>query len=135
MYKSSGTTTQSNFWHFVQCSELLIKLTKSNESVINSFINMGRKSYIAFHGDKIKSWKCYVDDTIAFFKTDAIKNLLLSLNSYHSNIQFTMKIEQNNQIPFFDVLLISNAMLMWRWGVRTYVESSGRWNVVVTFLS
>ena len=73
---------------------------------------MGRKSYIAFHGDKIKSWKFYVDDTIAFFKTDAIKNLLLSLNSYHSNIQFTMKIEQNNQIPFFDVLLISNAMLM-----------------------
>ena len=25
--------------------------------------------------------------------------------------------------------------LMWRWGVRMYIESSGKWNVVVTFLS
>ena len=28
--------------------------------------------------------------------------------SYHSNIQFTMEIDQNNQIPFLDVLLIHN---------------------------
>ena len=30
------------------------------------------------------------------------------LNSYQSNIQFTMEIQQNNQIPFLDVLLIRN---------------------------
>ena len=50
-----------------------------------------------------------VYDTIAFIKTDSMKNVLLSLNSYHGNIQFTMKIEQNNHIQFLDVLLISNS--------------------------
>ena len=43
-----------------------------------------------------------------FVKTDAIKDILSCLNSYHGNIQFTMEIEQNNQIPFSDVLLIYN---------------------------
>ena len=42
--------------------------------------------------DKIKLWKRYVDDTIAFFKSDEIKNVLSTLNSYYSNIQFTMEI-------------------------------------------
>ena len=49
-------------------------------------------------------WKRYVDDTITFVKTDEIKNVLSSFNSYYSNIQFTMEIEQNSQIPFLDVL-------------------------------
>ena len=57
---------------------------------------------------KGKLWKRYVDDTVAFVKTDEIKNVLSSLNSYCSNIQFTMETEQNNQIPFLDVLLIRN---------------------------
>ena len=58
--------------------------------------------------NKIKLWKRYVDDTIAFVKTDEIMNVLSSLNSHYSNIQFTMEIEQSNQIPFLDVLLIRN---------------------------
>ena len=56
--------------------------------------------------DKRKLWKNYVDDTIAFAKTDATKNVSWSLNSYHGKIQFTMEIKQNNQNTFVDVQLL-----------------------------
>ena len=56
--------------------------------------------------DKIKPWKRYVDDTVAFVINDAIDNVLSPLNTYHSNTQFTMEIEQNKQIPFLDIPLI-----------------------------
>lgn len=58
--------------------------------------------------DKKKLWKCYGDNIIAFVKTDAIQNVLPSLNSFYVNIQFTMRIKENNQIPFMDVLSIHN---------------------------
>ena len=74
----------------------------------NIFMVELERAIIPSLSDKIKLWKRYVDDTIAFVKTDEIKNVLSSLNSYYSNIQFTMEIEQNNQIPFLDVLFIRN---------------------------
>ena len=72
----------------------------------NTFVAELERTIIPCHRDKIKLWKRYADGTITFAKTDEIKNVLSSLNSYYSNIQFTMGIEQNNQIPFSDVLLI-----------------------------
>ena len=41
-----------------------------------------QRTIILFLSDKIKFWKCYVDDTIAFAKTDEIKKVLPSVNSY-----------------------------------------------------
>ena len=67
-----------------------------------------KRTIITSLSDKIKCWKRYVDDTITFVKTDEVKNVLSSLNSYYSDIQFTMEIEQNSQIPFSDALLIRN---------------------------
>ena len=67
----------------------------------NIFMVELERTIISSLSDKIKLWKHYVDYTITFVKTDEIKNVLPSLNSYYSNIQFTMEIEQNNQIPFF----------------------------------
>ena len=55
--------------------------------------------------DKIKR---YIDNTIAFVKTDVIKTVLSSLDSDHGNIQFPMKSEQYKVIPISDVLLIYN---------------------------
>ena len=72
--------------------------------LVNIFmVELGR-TIIPSLSDKIKLWKRYVDDTIAIAKTEEIKNVLSSLNSYHSNMQFTMETEQNNQIPLSDVL-------------------------------
>ena len=66
----------------------------------NIFMVELERTIISSLSDKIKLWKHYVDYTITFVKTDEIKNVLPSLNSYYSNIQFTMEIEQNNQIVF-----------------------------------
>ena len=76
--------------------------------LINIFMVELEGTIIPSLSNKIRLWKRYVDDTIAFVKTDEIMNVLSSLNSHYSNIQFTMEIEQSNQIPFLDVLLIRN---------------------------
>ena len=37
---------------------------------------------------------------------DSLNYILLTVNSFHKNIKFTIVIEQNSTIPFLDVLLI-----------------------------
>ena len=60
--------------------------------------------------DKIvQNWKRYVDDTFAFVIQDKIEYVLDKLNSFDENIQFTYEIENENKIPFLDVLIIRNS--------------------------
>ena len=54
------------------------------------------------------SWKRYVDDTIAFVKTDAIGHVLFALNSFHEKISFTDEQEFNGKISFLDILILKN---------------------------
>ena len=54
----------------------------------------------------ISLWKRYVDDTICFVNSNRISHVLESLNSFHSNIKFTVEIEKGNKIAFLDILLI-----------------------------
>ena len=54
------------------------------------------------------SWKRYVDDTIAYVKTDAIDQVLSILNSFHTNISFIYKQEINRKISFLDMLILRN---------------------------
>ena len=57
-------------------------------------------------------WKRYVDDTICFIKLISVNKVLETLNSYHTNIKFTIEIESENKISFLDVLLIpSNSLI------------------------
>ena len=57
---------------------------------------------------EVKLWRRFVDDTICFAKMDSLNYILLTINSFHKNIKFTMEIEQNSTTPFLDVLLIRN---------------------------
>ena len=58
-------------------------------------------------------WKIYADDTICFLKLTFINKVLETLNSYHTNIKFTIEIESENKISFLDVLLIrSNSLIL-----------------------
>ena len=59
----------------------------------NIFMIELERTFIPSLSDKMKLCKRYVVDTIAFIKTNQIKNVLSSLNSYHSNTQFTMELE------------------------------------------
>ena len=54
----------------------------------------------------ISLWNKYVDDTIYFVNSNRISHVLESLNSFHSNIKFTIEIEKENKIVFLHISLI-----------------------------
>ena len=55
--------------------------------------------------DRVQKWRRFVGDT--FVCQDWFSRVCLSvLNSFHKNIKFTYEEEQNNTLPFLDVLFI-----------------------------
>ena len=56
--------------------------------------------------DSISHWGRYVDNTFVFIKKGCVEHVLARLNSFHKNIQFTFELENQNKLPFLDVLLI-----------------------------
>ena len=56
----------------------------------------------------VLNWKRFVDDTIGYVKNGSIDVILSKFNSFHPNIQFTYKVEEENKLPFMDVRLIRN---------------------------
>ena len=56
----------------------------------------------------VLNWKSFVDDTTGYVKNGSIDIILSKLNSFHPNIQFNYKVEEENKLPFLDVLLIRN---------------------------
>ena len=51
-------------------------------------------------------WYRYVDDTFTMFDSkDTAKEFLRYLNSRHNSIKFTIEFEQDNEIPFLDILV------------------------------
>ena len=53
----------------------------------------------------ISLWKRYVDDTICFVNSNRISHVLESLNSFHSNIKFTVEIKKGNRVAFLDIII------------------------------
>lgn len=54
-------------------------------------------------------WKRYVDDILAVIPCEQLGDLdglLLDLNTFHKNIQFTIEHETNSALPFLDVLIM-----------------------------
>ena len=72
----------------------------------NIFMVELEQSIITTLSKDISLWKRYVDDTICFLNSNHISHSLESLNSFHSNVKFTVEIEKENKIAFFDTLLI-----------------------------
>ena len=54
-----------------------------------------------------KIWKRYVDDTFVIWPHGRTKlnEFLSHINSLHHKITFTVEIEENNQLPFLDILI------------------------------
>ena len=51
-------------------------------------------------------WYRYVDDTFTMFENkDTANGFLQYLNSRHNSIKFTIEFEQDNEIPFLDILV------------------------------
>ena len=57
--------------------------------------------------DHVKNyWIRFVDDTFVYVKRGLIEYALSVLNLFHDNIKFTYEQENNNRLPFLDVLFI-----------------------------
>ena len=64
------------------------------------------RSQVPVLKDQLSFWKRYVDDTITFIKTGSAEYVLLILNSFHPNTEFTYETEVNSKLTFLDVLLL-----------------------------
>ena len=53
----------------------------------------------------ITFWKRYVGDTICFVKLGTTEFIIYVLNSFDKNIQFTFAEENDETIPFLDILI------------------------------
>ena len=53
----------------------------------------------------ITFWERYVDDTICFVKIGTTKFIISVLNSFDKHIQFTFEEENDESIPFLDILI------------------------------
>ncbi|BHF80575.1 hypothetical protein SprV_0702370300 [Sparganum proliferum] len=60
---------------------------------------------LVFTTRRPKFWTRYVDDTFFIIKRGMIEEFHSVLNSVFPDIQFTMEAENNNQLPFLDVLV------------------------------
>ena len=72
----------------------------------NIFMVELEQSIITTLSKDISLWKRYVDDAIYFVNSNRTSHVLQLLNSFHSNIKFTIKIEKENKVVFLDMLLI-----------------------------
>ena len=94
----------------------------------------------------ISLWQRYVDDTICFVNSNRISHALESLNSFHSNIKFTVAIEKGNEIAFLDILIrykdlinttlyrkkmITNLYINW----KSFSPNNWKWGTLNTLVS
>ncbi|BHF72180.1 hypothetical protein SprV_0401524400 [Sparganum proliferum] len=64
-----------------------------------------RLESLVFQHHRPKFWAQYVGDTFVVIERDQVLTFKERLNSFIPDIQFTMEEEENNQLPFLDVLV------------------------------
>ena len=80
--------------------------------LVDIYLNYYENDYLLSMNNKlhnrIKFYKCYVDDTFVIFDgtTRQIHTLLNYMNNINTYIQFMVEIESNNEINFLDLTLI-----------------------------
>ena len=73
---------------------------------VRIFIVHLERSLVPVLKNHLSFWKRYADDTITVIKTGSTEYVLLILNSFHPNIEFTYEKEVNSKLAFLDVLLL-----------------------------
>ena len=77
-------------------------------------------------------WNRYVDDTFTMFHNqDSANEFLHYLNGCHSSIKFTIEFEQNNAIPFLDILITRNQNSTFMTSIyrkKTFTGLYSRWD-------
>ena len=72
----------------------------------NIFMCSFEQNWVLNNNARPSIWFRYVDDTFTLFNNkDTALQFLQYLNSRHQNIKFTIEFEQNQEMPFLDVLV------------------------------
>ena len=82
-------------------------------TLANAFLYFHEQIWLNECPDESKReyYRRYVDDIFVLFRSpDDLENFK-NLNSKHRNIRFTCEKEQNNSMPFLDVLITRTAMV------------------------
>ena len=74
--------------------------------LVNIFMTEFESVLVPKLNHHVKIWRRFVDDTFVYVKRGSIEYVLSELNSFHDNIKFTYEQENNNRLPFLDVLFI-----------------------------
>ena len=64
-----------------------------------------QRSLVPILNDQLSFWKQYIDHTITSIKTRLVE-YVLSINSFHHNIEFPYETEVNSKLTFLDILLL-----------------------------
>ena len=104
LFKNSYFQYENNF---IQQLEGLAMGNVCSPSFANLVVNSMVMSALKTLKDiRISYLKYYVDDFLLIAHKDDIHKIVTHFNTIHPRIQFEHEIENNNQIPFLDILII-----------------------------
>ena len=72
--------------------------------LVNIFVTSLEEALLSSIKKHAAHWTRYINDTHVYIDLSKTEFVLEKLNSYHYNIQFTHKIEENQKITFLEVL-------------------------------
>ena len=77
----------------------------------NIFVGFLERKFRSKISESCEAYFRYVDDTFVVCKSESqVQQLQNLLNSMHPNLKFTVELEQRNQLPFLDVLVIRDGV-------------------------
>lgn len=79
----------------------------------------------------IKFLAKYVDDIVAIIPSRKAEEMLMMLNSFQERIQFTMEVEQDDRLPYLDLLLVREGNTI----ITDWYRKSTASNTTLNFLS
>ncbi|KAJ8919473.1 hypothetical protein NQ315_016573, partial [Exocentrus adspersus] len=76
----------------------------------NTFMEHFEETYVKSYINKPKIWWRYVDDIFSIWPhgQDNLADFLNFLNNIEPTIKFTLELEENNKLPFLDVMISKN---------------------------
>ncbi|KAJ8914806.1 hypothetical protein NQ315_014551 [Exocentrus adspersus] len=76
----------------------------------NIFMEHFEETYVKSYINKPKIWWRYVDDVFSIWphRQDNLTDFLNFLNNIEPTIKFTLELEENNKLPFLDVMISKN---------------------------
>ena len=100
------TTTGYTFnFQFYQQTNVVAMAGLASSATAEIYMQANKRTAIstALHFPKV--WEQFADDIYSISKRAHLENFFHHINNFHQNIRFTMEVESNGELAFFDTLL------------------------------